>query len=42
MIPLGVFSKKYGYKQFISQDDTKENLEEHEEMAMEEIEEIDM
>ncbi|XP_016920509.1 mRNA turnover protein 4 homolog [Apis cerana] len=39
LIPLGVFSKKYGYKQFISQDDVKENLEEQ--MAMEEIDEID-
>ncbi|CAD1477190.1 unnamed protein product, partial [Heterotrigona itama] len=39
LIPLGVFSKKRGYKQLISQDDVKENIEEQ--MDIVETEEID-
>ncbi|KAK1126592.1 hypothetical protein K0M31_004221 [Melipona bicolor] len=39
LIPLGVFSKKYGYKQLLSQDDVKENIEEQ--MDIVEMEEID-
>ena len=39
LIPLGVFSKKHGYKQLISQDDVKENIEEQ--MDIVEMEEID-
>ncbi|KOX67864.1 mRNA turnover protein 4 like protein [Melipona quadrifasciata] len=39
LIPLGVFSKKHGYKQLLSQDDVKENIEEQ--MDIVEMEEID-
>lgn len=38
-IPLGIFSKKQGYKQLISQHDVKENMEEQ--MDIEETENID-
>lgn len=39
LIPLGIFSKKHGYKQLISQHDVKENIEEQ--MDIEETENID-
>lgn len=38
-IPLGIFSKKHGYKELISQHDVKENMEEQ--MDIEETENID-
>lgn len=39
LIPLGMFSKKHGYKQLVSEDDVKENMEEQ--METEETEEVD-
>lgn len=38
LVPLGIYSKKHGYKQLTSQDDAKENVEE---METEETQETD-